>query len=1556
MRRTSRLGTRRARRVPSTGPSFLRGRKPRFELLEDRRLLALVTVSNDNDADNGDTSSIAALIASDGGDGISLREAMIAANNTANDPIDTPDQIHFAIAGAGPHTINITAALPDIVDPLTIDGYTETLDGASAPNTNPITASIDADIRIIIDGGGGGFDGFHIVTGSSGTTIRGLVINDFGGDGIEINAASNNVIVGNFIGTDVTGEIDEGNSGHGVLIVGGTNNRIGGTDAADRNLISGNDSDGIHIQDSNPAAIRVRGNFIGTDKDGLEDLGNGDDGVELDNADGHTIGGDVLASRNVISGNGGNGIRLTDNADNNTIQGNYIGLGRDGSTALGNDGDGVFIASGSSGNTIGGAADSLRNVISSNAGDGIDIRDDDSDGNTVQGNFIGTAANGTTDQGNSADGVEISNGAENNLIGGTAAGAGNIIAFNDSDGVAVENNGTIGNRIQRNSIRNNDNLGIDLADDGVTPNDGGDGDNGPNRLQNFPVFIGNATLLGDSIALRYLIDSAVGANATYPLTVEFFVADSDNQEGRTFLAADTYVGGEAQTEKTITIPAPAVLTNIRLVATATDADGNTSEFSAPVTISLPRFLGSEPTVILPDEVIGQGEVDFYQYIAHSTGKMVVRIDFLHAFGDLDLEVRDEFGNLLEMSNTSSPDQNFEQVILPVVGQEKYFISVMAIDFEEDQTNFYALEVENFPAPVPSGVHLDPASDTGMMNNDGVTSDTTPTFFIQTDVLNFVDTNNNGLYQEPDLFAAVAEDKIDALSAAEADAIQAGAPAAEDESGGIAVEITLVNTTDGTTIVTGFADAVISAIPDVYRFTVPAGMPLTPGVYLISARTKVWDGQKDENGDPDQAMGRSNASPPLWITIAADEVGPQITDVDITGFPDFNLFEVKPTNGPTPLVTSLTISVTDLPGRIDPDFLTEALNATIADVIDNYRVVGDHVGIVAIMDVVITNLPPVGGQPAMATIELTFAAPLPDDRYTLTVFDNIVDLAGNMLDGESSASAPGIGLPLPSGNGVPGGDFVARFTIDSRPEIGSYVAQSINIDINGNFVWDPANAQIGNDATNVDLSFTLPVQNPDGTIGLGGYNVHDLVFAGKFTPLERNNNGEGAGAGNGALALVRLFDQLAAYGHSAELGAFRFIIDTNSDGVVNEADGDLVVLQGTLPGFNSTARAGAIPVAGNFDRNLSNGDEIGLYFAGTWALDTNHDYVLDKVFTGNLLGAPIVGDFDGDGNDDLAVFNNNQFFFDVSFNALVHTTATVDTSFVWGFPGVLDKPVAADMDQDGIDDIGLWVPRNSANPPRIIGEWYFLVSDDPDGNLRIFGQVNRLNHAFTPVPFGADLFAEFGDELALPIVGNFDPPVAARPATQPLLGDYDRNGVVDMDDKLVWQSTFGSTTNMAADGNGDGRVDAADYVVWRKNFGATAAAGSALALSTVSISDAPSTAAALTVNLTSDTVATESESTLNESPSEPSAGVQAALDGLFADVSSEPSSPTVLATSASASALLDGDELLLAALASHAEPTMQDAPVLVGHDELRSAEIVDDLLADWTEVGELFEQF
>ena len=403
--------------------------------------------------------------------------------------------------------------------------------------------------------------------------------------GIRISNGSGNQVQGNYIGTDVSGTIALGNSWSGVYLNSGASNIIGGTTPGARNIISGNER-GIHISWATESLIQ--GNFIGTDVNGTSDLGNNRNGVTIDWGTNNTIGGAVTGAGNIISGNNLCGIFISSASDGNQIQGNYIGTDVNGTADLGNSATGVYIYS--AGNTIGGTTAEARNVISGNNDNGISIRYEQAVNNLVQGNYIGMDASGTSPLGNSGDGVWIRD-ASDNLVGGTTTGACNLISGNSSHGVRIRT-GT-GNAVFSNSIFSNAGLGIKLGwDDAVTINDSSDADTGPNNLQNFPDLVGVNISDGD-LTIAYIVTSDTNYSA-YPIRVEFFRADNSGEEGKTFIGTDNYEGTNSQRYKFATFT-PSVTVNVGdlIVATASDADSNTSEFSCSnieVLVNNPPFI------------------------------------------------------------------------------------------------------------------------------------------------------------------------------------------------------------------------------------------------------------------------------------------------------------------------------------------------------------------------------------------------------------------------------------------------------------------------------------------------------------------------------------------------------------------------------------------------------------------------------------------------------------------------------------------------------------------------------------------------------------------------------------------------------------------------------------------------------------------------------------------------------------------------------------------------------------------------------------------------------
>ena len=249
----------------------------------------------------------------------------------------------------------------------------------------------------------------------------------------------------------------------------------------------------------------------------------------------------------------GNGIALT-GGSGNVIEGNFLGTDASGTTGLGNADDAVNIESGSNNNLIGGTAPAARNVISGNGKVALFVA---TSGNIIQGNFIGTQRDGRNSLANlqGIGFVGVGN-ANNNLVGGTVPGAGNVIAWNAVQGVVGEAAAGTGNAILGNSIFANGALGIDWIPEGPTLNDPGDTDDGFNNLQNFPVI---STVQGGFPSV-----TLTGSLSSRPNTVfrlEFFGGAGANPsgfgEGEFFLGSTdvtTDASGDASYSVTLDVP------------------------------------------------------------------------------------------------------------------------------------------------------------------------------------------------------------------------------------------------------------------------------------------------------------------------------------------------------------------------------------------------------------------------------------------------------------------------------------------------------------------------------------------------------------------------------------------------------------------------------------------------------------------------------------------------------------------------------------------------------------------------------------------------------------------------------------------------------------------------------------------------------------------------------------------------------------------------------------------------------------------------------------------
>ncbi len=457
------------------------------------------------------------------------------------------------------------------------------------------------------------------------------------------STAAYNTVQGNYIGTNSTGESEFFNSLNnipdgpyngfvGVLLYGdATDNLIGGSSTADCNVISGWDGEAIDMEP-------IGAGYVAFD-DGGYNVSNFDAPPSGNVVEDNYIGCDASGSHTLALSTNGTGVVIW--GTNNEVLNNVIS---------GNGKVGVSISNGAEGTTVGGASDYGQYVIS---------------GNTVQGNLIGVTAAGKAALGNNVDGVfvgvlpdygDVS--VADNLIGGTTPGAANIIAFNGGDGVQVGSSssdaGTTGNTIRGNSIYSNTTLGIDLAGDGVTLNDS-QGHVGPNNLQNFPLITSAVSSSTDTSVNGTFSESA---QPNTEITLDFYAnpaaADpSGNGQGETWLGSTTVttdMNGNVAFTADLATAALGSLAGQWITATATDPNGNTSEFSADLPI---LAAGATTTLQLNDNADFQTAISEINALTGDWNNATVIIDL--APGEYsDTTVQPPSGMTLEINGTTYP--------------------------------------------------------------------------------------------------------------------------------------------------------------------------------------------------------------------------------------------------------------------------------------------------------------------------------------------------------------------------------------------------------------------------------------------------------------------------------------------------------------------------------------------------------------------------------------------------------------------------------------------------------------------------------------------------------------------------------------------------------------------------------------------------------------------------------------------------------------------------------------------------------------------------------------
>ncbi len=405
-------------------------------------------------------------------------------------------------------------------------------------------------------------------------------------------------VIGNTVGMLKIGDMVQcaTNNINGILIDSIDSVLIDKSASGRRSVVSCNGDAGIKIVGDQASGTRVLNTTVGTDEAGNADLGNGGDGIHIEGASDNTIGG--VGSGNIVAGNTGNGISI-ENANNTTLLGNNVGVvPLKTSVKLPNQKNGVAIKNGTN-SFLGGIAPSVTNIISGNMQNGVLITGVNSAANKIIKNVLGTDLSNATGIGNDQNGVRVTNGAHNNVIGGDQPDFSNTISGNGGNGIQIDDEGdetprpagsqpqTVQNRVGRNAIFFNQGRGIAFGIDDFIFNDSQDSDEGPNRQQNYPNLSSYQITPAGEACIQVNVDSNP-KNANYGeggIVVEFFLADIRGQGSRSLGTGDsnwTVADHNTGTDKIICLGQAAdlgITATDKITATATDADGNTSEFS-----------------------------------------------------------------------------------------------------------------------------------------------------------------------------------------------------------------------------------------------------------------------------------------------------------------------------------------------------------------------------------------------------------------------------------------------------------------------------------------------------------------------------------------------------------------------------------------------------------------------------------------------------------------------------------------------------------------------------------------------------------------------------------------------------------------------------------------------------------------------------------------------------------------------------------------------------------------------------------------------------------------